>query len=284
VIPRALETMQEATGSRRHLLAGVLSVVVLVVVTLAIALLKSFVPVLSLGVLYVFAVLPIAVAFGLIYAGLVSVASMLAFNWFFLPPVHTFTLSDSRNWFALAVYLVTAVVVSGLATRARRRAVEAEQREVETALLADVATSLMQGQDVAGELGQISARVAAILKADSASIVLGDDVELSATSAPIELVAGEVLNVATGSDISVGDIAELVLALLGKPGSLREHVPERPGQVDRHVGSTDKAKRLLGWEARTPLEQGLERTVAWYRDNEAWWRSIGRTQARVFSS
>ena len=190
MIPRALETMQEATGSRRHLLAGVLSVVVLVVVTLAIALLKSFVPVLSLGVLYVFAVLPIAVAFGLIYAGLVSVASMLAFNWFFLPPVHTFTLSDSRNWFALAVYLVTAVVVSGLATRARRRAVEAEQREVETALLADVATSLMQGQDVAGELGQISARVAAILKADSASIVLGDDVELSATSAPIELVAG----------------------------------------------------------------------------------------------
>src|SRR5450432_267004 len=177
--------MQEATGSRRHLLAGSTSVVVLVVVTLAIALLKLFVPVLSLGVLYVFAVLPIAVAFGLIYAGLVSVASMLAFNWFFLPPVHTFTLADSRNWFALAVYLVTAVVVSGLATRARRRAVEAEQREVETALLADVATSRMQGQDVAGELGQISARVAAILKAHSASIVLGDDVEPSVTSAPI---------------------------------------------------------------------------------------------------
>jgi two-component system, OmpR family, sensor histidine kinase KdpD len=182
--------MQEATGSRRHLLAGSLSVAALVVVTLAIALLKSFVPVLSLGVLYVFAVLPIAVAFGLIYAGLVSVASMLAFNWFFLPPVHTFTLSDSRDWFALAVYLVTAVVVSGLATRARWRAVEAEQREVETALLADVATSLMQGQDVAGELGQISARVAAILKAHSASIVLGDDAEPSATGAPIELVAG----------------------------------------------------------------------------------------------
>jgi two-component system, OmpR family, sensor histidine kinase KdpD len=182
--------MQEATGSRRHLLAGSTSVVVLVVVTLAIALLKSFVPVLSLGVLYVFAVLPIAVAFGLIYAGLVSVASMLAFNWFFLPPVHTFTLADSRNWFALAVYLVTAVVVSGLATRARRRAVDAEQREVEAALIADVATSLLEGQDVAGELPRISDRVAAILKARSASIVLGADLEPSATAAPIELVAG----------------------------------------------------------------------------------------------
>jgi two-component system sensor histidine kinase KdpD len=190
VIPRALATIQDASGSRRHLLAGSVSVVVLVVVTVAIGLLKSFVPVLSLGVLYVFAVLPVAVAFGLAYAGPVSVASMLAFNWFFLPPVHSFTLTDSRNWFALAVYLVTAVVVSGLATGARRRAIEAEQRETEAALVADVATSLLEGQDLAGELGRISDRVAAILKARSASIVLGADVEPSATAAPIELVAG----------------------------------------------------------------------------------------------
>ncbi len=162
----------------------------LVVVTLAIAVLKSFVPVLSLGVLYVFAVLPVAVAFGLVYGALVSVACMLAFNWFFLPPVHTFTLSDSRNWFALAVYLVTAFVVSGLAARARRRATDAEQREVETALLADVATSLLQGGGVAGQLGPIGERVAAILKARSAAIVLGDRVEPSGNAAPIELVAG----------------------------------------------------------------------------------------------
>ena len=115
---------------------------------------------------------------------------MLAFNWFFLPPVHTFTLSDSRNWFALAVYLVTAVVVSGLAASARRRATEAEQREVETALLADVATSLLEGGDVAGQLDSISARVAAILKARSASIVIGADHEPTTTGAPIELWAG----------------------------------------------------------------------------------------------
>ncbi len=157
---------------------------------MAIGLLKSFVPVLSLGVLYVFAVLPMAVGFGLAYAVGVSIASMLAFNWFFLPPVHTFTLSDSRNWFALAVYLVTAVVVSGLAARARRRATEAEQREVETALLADVATSLLQGGDVAGQLGPIGERVAAVLRARSARIVLGEPSEPAAGAAPIPLVAG----------------------------------------------------------------------------------------------
>ena len=83
--------------------------------------LEDVAPVLSLGVLYVFAVLPVAVLYGLTYAIPVSVASMLAFNWFFLPPKHTFRLSDSENWVALAVYVVSAIVVSGLAARARRR-------------------------------------------------------------------------------------------------------------------------------------------------------------------
>ena len=52
----------------------------------------------------------------------VSVASMLAFNWFFLPPTHTFQLQDGANWLALAVYLVTAVVVSALAAERTRGA------------------------------------------------------------------------------------------------------------------------------------------------------------------
>ena len=97
-----------------------------VFVTAAIAELKPYVPVLSLGVLYVFAVLPVAVFWGIGLATLVSVASMLAFNWFFLPPTHTFQLSDGANWLALAVYLVTAIVVSALAASARRRAEPAE--------------------------------------------------------------------------------------------------------------------------------------------------------------
>jgi two-component system sensor histidine kinase KdpD len=190
VIARANAVLGSASGRRRHALGVAASAAVLVFVTVAIRVLETFVPVLSLGVLYVFAVLPIAVAFGLIYGVLVSVASMLAFNWFFLPPVHTFTLADSRNWFALAVYLVTASVVSGLAARARRRATDAEQREIENSLLADVATSLLQGGDVSGQLGGIGERVAAVLRARSATIVLGDRIDPRSAGAPIELVAG----------------------------------------------------------------------------------------------
>ena len=108
-------------------------------VTAVIGVLKPHVPLLSLGALYVFAVLPVAVVWGIAFAIPVAIGSMLAFNWFFLPPTHTFTLSDSANWLALAVYLVTAVVVSELAAGARRRALIAEQRERESALLAEVA-------------------------------------------------------------------------------------------------------------------------------------------------
>jgi len=101
---------------------------------------------------------------------------------------------------------------------------------------------------------------------------------------PIDSIAGEVLNVATGIDISVSDIADMVLRVLDKPGELKLHVPERLGQVDRHIGSTEKLERLVGWTARTTFEEGLERTVAWYRENEAWWRAILAREARAYSS
>jgi dTDP-glucose 4,6-dehydratase len=102
--------------------------------------------------------------------------------------------------------------------------------------------------------------------------------------APIEDVAGEVVNVATGVDIAVAEIAEMVLEAVGNPLSSVTFVSERPGQVDRHIGSTEKMERLTGWAARTAFAEGLERTVAWYRENEAWWRATLRRGERVSSS
>jgi two-component system sensor histidine kinase KdpD len=160
--------------SRRGVLTGVLcSIAAVAVVTGVIFLVKPYVPVLSLGVLYVFAVLPIAVIWGLRLALPVSVASMLAFNWFFLPPIHTFTIAESENWFALAVYLATAVVVSELAARARRRAAAAEQRERESALLAELATELLRGRELGDELGEVGSRTASVLGVPEATIELG---------------------------------------------------------------------------------------------------------------
>jgi dTDP-glucose 4,6-dehydratase len=113
-----------------------------------------------------------------------------------------------------------------------------------------------------------------------------DDAEAieSIIEAPLDRVAGKVLNVATGVDIPVAEIADRVLDLLGKPASLKLHLDERPGQVDRHLGSTERISELTGWRARTSFDEGLERTVAWYRENEAWWRGARRHVTSGYSS
>lgn len=122
--------------------------------------LRPIAPTLSLGVLYTLAVLAVAVLVGTAHAIATAVASMLAFNFLFLRPVHTFTLADARNWTALAVYLAVAVVASQLATQARRRAALAEQREREASFVADVAAEILQ----TGSVEDLPARAARVVE------------------------------------------------------------------------------------------------------------------------
>src|SRR6266480_386404 len=159
-------------ASSKHVRGAVVGIVGVAAVSGCLYALRPYVPVLSLGALYLFAVLPVAIFFGLPSAVAVSVASMLAFNFFFLPPLHTLALHDSSDWFALAVFLTTAVVVSELAARARRRAEESAQREHEAAFLADVAAALLQADRVQPTLRDVAERVAAVLGLHRARIEL----------------------------------------------------------------------------------------------------------------
>jgi two-component system, OmpR family, sensor histidine kinase KdpD len=143
-------------------------------VSLAVGVLKPHMPVVSLGVLYVFAVLAVAVRWGIVLAAIVSIASMLAFNWFFLPPKHTLQLRDGANWAVLAVYLVTAVVVSALATSARRRRDDAEQRRREAHVLAEAAGDLLRGVRLDVELDKLADLAADALGVNAARIELGE--------------------------------------------------------------------------------------------------------------
>jgi two-component system sensor histidine kinase KdpD len=149
------------------------SAVSVALVTASIFGLREAVPVLSLGALYVVAVVAVAFLWGLAYAIPVSIASMLAFNWFFLEPVHTLALQKSEDWLVLTVYLATAVVVSELAARARRRAAEAEQRGREAALLASVARGLLESGSLQERLDRVAPEIAATLQLSSVRITLG---------------------------------------------------------------------------------------------------------------
>jgi dTDP-glucose 4,6-dehydratase len=100
----------------------------------------------------------------------------------------------------------------------------------------------------------------------------------AACEVPLDRIVGETINVATGIDESVEEIADTILEILGKPASLKDHVTDRPGQVDRHIGSTDRAQELLGWRSSIPFADGLARTVRWYRDNPDWWQSVLATE------
>jgi dTDP-glucose 4,6-dehydratase len=85
-------------------------------------------------------------------------------------------------------------------------------------------------------------------------------------------IIGHVINVGTGRHRTVLEVAEAVLLAMGPSDSQIQSIGDRPGQVFRHTADTSKLKRLIGWEPKLTFEHGLERTIRWYRDNEAWWR------------
>jgi GDP-L-fucose synthase len=76
----------------------------------------------------------------------------------------------------------------------------------------------------------------------------------------------EPVNLGTGDEISIRDLALLIAELTGFAGEIRWDTSMPNGQPRRRL-DVSKARELLGWEARTPLREGLERTVAWYRSH-----------------
>lgn len=89
-----------------------------------------------------------------------------------------------------------------------------------------------------------------------------------------DTIKHQVINLGTGRAISNLKIAELVLNMLNKPYSLLKFIGDRPGQVDYHCSSTDKSHQLLAWQASTSFEEGLWKTIEWYKENQSWWKKL----------
>jgi dTDP-glucose 4,6-dehydratase len=86
-------------------------------------------------------------------------------------------------------------------------------------------------------------------------------------------VPGEVYNIGGGNQVRNVDLTHRILELLGKPRSLIKPVADRPGHDRRYSLDTSKLE-AVGWKPRERFEDGLAKTVQWYRDNERWWRPI----------
>ncbi|MBT5374022.1 MAG: dTDP-glucose 4,6-dehydratase [Rhodospirillaceae bacterium] len=89
--------------------------------------------------------------------------------------------------------------------------------------------------------------------------------------APDDKVCGEVFNIASGNHRSVKSIAQDISRLMNYDESNITFTYDRPGQVVRHTGDYEKAKRVLGWEPQNTWETGLEKTIKWYTENRPQW-------------
>ena len=139
----------------------------------AIYALKGVAPVVSLSVVYLPAVLVVSAYWGLWLGLATALTSAAAFNFFHVPPLGRFTITDSRNWVALAAFTTVAVAVSTIADLARSRALEADRRRAEADLAAALARELLAGSQTPGALAAAARRVAVALGLSSASIELG---------------------------------------------------------------------------------------------------------------
>jgi two-component system, OmpR family, sensor histidine kinase KdpD len=127
-----------------------------------VALLEEVAPVTGLGVLYLLAVLFIAIRRGQIAAIATAILSVGALNFFFIEPRYRLTIADSQNVAALGVFLIAALVVGRLAATARKQASEAERRallasarEREAMIVAQAASSMLAGESVETQLERI---------------------------------------------------------------------------------------------------------------------------------
>ena len=124
----------------------------------------------TVAMTFLLATLGVATWWGLLEAIVASLAGMLCFNFFFLPPLFTFYLADTQNWVALCAFLVTAVVASQLSTSARQRALEATRRREEMERLYELSRALMLVDKRSATASQISQRIAQVFGVDGVAV------------------------------------------------------------------------------------------------------------------
>jgi dTDP-glucose 4,6-dehydratase len=93
---------------------------------------------------------------------------------------------------------------------------------------------------------------------------------------------GEAYNAGGPDECANLEVVRRILELTGRDETLIEYVTDRPGHDRRYSLASDRLRGELGWEARVGFEEGLRRTVDWYRENEDWWAPIRSGEYREY--
>jgi len=129
---------------------------------------------LTIGFAFLVTVLLLSLWGGMRVGAAASLIATACFNFYFLPPFHTFTIADPANWVALATFLVTAIVTSRLVTAARVQATNADARRTELEALYGLSIDLFTATNRTGALGEAAGRALSMLGARAGGLVLFD--------------------------------------------------------------------------------------------------------------
>lgn len=124
------------------------------------------------GFVYLLVVLFSSVSGGLLLGTVMSIIATLCYNFFFFPPLYTFTIAEPANWFALVAFLAASVTVSRLVVAARVQAEKAEQRRTELETLYGLSIDLFTATNRVGALGEAAGRALQLLGAREGGLVL----------------------------------------------------------------------------------------------------------------
>lgn len=138
---------------------------------------------------------------GLRYAILLSVVATAVFNFFFLPPLYTFTIADPQNWFALVAFLLTALVAGNLSERARREADEAKQRRREVERLYALSEHLLTSEHLASLLNMLPRIVTETFSVSGCALLVNDRPVVYRSGPEVKAEEAALRSVATRTDL-----------------------------------------------------------------------------------
>lgn len=128
----------------------------------------------TVALTFLLSILAVSTVWGMAVSVAMSVVAMLAFNFFFLPPIGTFTVADPQNWVALIAFLVVAVLASRLSTSARQQAADASARERDIERLYKFSQGLLESGNVMELLNRIPAQIVNVFEIGAAALFLAD--------------------------------------------------------------------------------------------------------------
>jgi two-component system sensor histidine kinase KdpD len=128
----------------------------------------------TVALTFLLAILGVSTAWGTMVSSIMAVAAMLAFNYYFLPPIGMFTIADPQNWVALFAFLITSITASSLSAQARRRAEDARKRQHEIQRLYHFSQTLLGVGNVIELLNAIPRHVVDAFEVGAAALFLGD--------------------------------------------------------------------------------------------------------------